>query len=238
MDDMDATVVDRIVIAVPDLASALAEYECVFAVAPVEITDPAGGHRAWLALANTVIELREQVVPEPLLQGLVFSSMGEGQTERPIENSMALALSLCDGQASREFRAQFGQVPADRLIVDHIVLRTADADACLSLFGETLGIRLALDKNAPEWGGRMLFFRTGKLTLEVIEAVDHKPESDFFWGIAFQCQDIEHTIDRLSQRGVSVSDLRDGRKPGTRVVTIKSHNLGIPTLLIEPAAVK
>jgi hypothetical protein len=38
----------------------------------------------------------------------------------------------------------------------------------------------------------------------------------------------------LAQRGVTLSGIREGRKPGTRVATVKSHCLGIPTLLIEP----
>jgi hypothetical protein len=32
---------------------------------------------------------------------------------------------------------------------------------------------------------------------------------------------------------VEISNIRDGRKPGTRVCTAKSHTLGVPTLLIE-----
>lgn len=235
---MDAIVVDRIVITVPDLASALVDYQCLFAVSPIQLAPQAGAHQAWLALSNTLIELREGTAPESQLHGLVFSGDAEAHTERPIDNSMALALSLSDGQASRRFRAQHGQVPADKLMVDHIVLRTSDAEACVSLFADRLGIRLALDKTVPDWGGRMLFFRTGKLTLEVIETVTPAPQSHFFWGIAFQCQNIDQTIDRLTKRGVALSDPRDGRKPGTRVVTVKSHNLGIPTLLIEPTAIK
>ena len=39
----------------------------------------------------------------------------------------------------------------------------------------------------------------------------------------------------LASRGVTLTAVRDGRKPGTRVATLKSHDLGIPTLLIEPA---
>ena len=81
----------------------------------------------------------------------------------------------------------------------------------------------------------MLFFRAGKLTLEVIESDRDSTAANFFWGIAFGCKDISQMSGILAQRGVALSDIRDGRKPGTRVATIKSHCLGIPTLLIEPA---
>ena len=121
--------------------------------------------------------------------------------------------------------------------VDHIVLMTADADACIRLFGENgYGMRLALDQLVPEWGGRMLFFRCGKMTLEVIQKLEDPPEQDFFWGITYLCEDLEATLDQLDENGVKHSDIRDGRKPGTQVATVKSHTLGIPTLLIQPAA--
>jgi hypothetical protein len=33
---------------------------------------------------------------------------------------------------------------------------------------------------------------------------------------------------------VKVSEVREGMKPGTKVCTVQSHNLGVPTLLIGP----
>lgn len=119
--------------------------------------------------------------------------------------------------------------------VDHIVLRSGDANDCIRLFGEDLGMRLALDQQVPEWGGRMLFFRCGKLTLEVIQHLDNPVGRDFFWGITYLSPDLETTLARLDAAGVAHSGMRDGRKPGTLVATVKSHNLGIPTLLIQPA---
>ena len=117
--------------------------------------------------------------------------------------------------------------------VDHVVLRTSDADDCIRLFGDDLGMRLALDQQVPEWGGRMLFFRCGKLTLEVIQGKD-APEEDHFWGITYLCDDLDATLSALDGAGVAHSGNRLGRKPGTRVATVKSHCLGIPTLLIGP----
>jgi catechol 2,3-dioxygenase-like lactoylglutathione lyase family enzyme len=119
--------------------------------------------------------------------------------------------------------------------VDHLVLRTDNAQSCIELFASTLGIRLALDRTVPEWGGRMLFFRAGKLTLEAIQSDDDTLKGNHFHGIAFQCQNIERTAEDLVERGVTLSDIREGRKPGTFVATVKSHCLGLPTLLIQPA---
>jgi hypothetical protein len=39
--------------------------------------------------------------------------------------------------------------------------------------------------------------------------------------------------------GVEVSDIRIGRRPGTRIFTVKSHTAGVPTIMIgadAPAA--
>ncbi|TDG12530.1 hypothetical protein E2F43_13105 [Seongchinamella unica] len=118
--------------------------------------------------------------------------------------------------------------------VDHLVLQSGDADACISLFRDQLGLRLALDQQVPEWGGRMLFFRHGKMTLEVIHNPEDPPARDFFWGITYLCLDIDATLAVLDATGVKHSPVREGRKPGTRVSTLKSHCLGLPTLLISP----
>ena len=70
------------------------------------------------------------------------------------------------------------------------------------------------------------------MSIEVI-ASDKAPEQDELWGLALKTDDIEATHSRLSEGHVEVSDIRDGRKSGTRVCTAKSHTLGVPTLLIE-----
>lgn len=229
------SVFDRIVIAVPNLTAAVAQYQQLLGVAPCRITNARGLPAAWIGLPNTILELVTGEVHQPRIQGLVFSAEAGAEGDRPVPNPLQLDITLCDGQAALDFRQ--GQVEAQLtgLRVDHLVLRTGNADACIDLFASRLGIRLALDKTVPEWGGRMLFFRAGKLTLEVIESDRDSTAANFFWGIAFGCKDISQMSGILARRGVALSDIRDGRKPGTRVATIKSHCLGIPTLLIEPA---
>ena len=116
--------------------------------------------------------------------------------------------------------------------VDHVVVKTQSADAAKTFYGDQLGIRLALEQDVPGWGGVQLFFRTSSMSIEVI-ASDKAPEQDELWGLAHKTDDIEITHARLTDSNVEVSDIRDGRKPGTRVCTAKSHSLGVPTLLIE-----
>ena len=116
--------------------------------------------------------------------------------------------------------------------VDHVVVKTRGADAAKTFYGEQLGIRLALEQDVPEWGGTQLFFRASSMSIEVI-ASDKAPEQDELWGLALKTQDIDATHARLTTSGIEVSEIRDGRKPGTRVCTAKSHTLGVPTLLIQ-----
>ena len=116
--------------------------------------------------------------------------------------------------------------------VDHIVVNTTEGDAAADFYGELLGIRLALRQNMPRWGGDMLFFRTRQMSIEVIANPNNDPRRDSLWGIAFRTAAIGHTHRRLVDAGVKVSPIRKGRKAGTRVCTIKSNCLGIPTLLL------
>jgi len=117
---------------------------------------------------------------------------------------------------------------------DHIVVMTSDAEACKKIFGEQLGIRLALDQSKPEWGVRQLFFRLGGVTLEIVEPLDtaKKPKADSFAGLAWRVPDMTSWRERLLGAGADVSDIRQGRKAGTQVATLKSFTHGVPTLLI------
>ena len=223
--------VDRIVISVPELDSAVAEYRLLLGCSPsppAPGSDP--GSSCCFDLNNTRIELTTTGQPRGI-SGLVLAAEDAPTAPAPVGNGRGLDIRLCGTAASAATGS--GAAPS-ALRVDHLVLRTGDAEGCIELFSRQLGIRLALDQTVPEWGGRMLFFRTGKLTLEVIEPGSDAPARDHFWGIAYQCADIEQTGRQLAQAGVALSGIRTGRKPGTRVMTVKSHCLGIPTLLVEP----
>jgi len=225
---------DRIVIAVPALAGASGECRQLLGMEPSSVSAAGESPRAWFFLPNTVIELVESPVDRAAIEGIVFTSTGGGAAQSPVANTRGLNLSLCNGEATATAREQHRETLTAQMRVDHLVLRTGDAAGCIALFEQQLGIRLALDKTVPEWGGRMLFFRAGKLTLEVIEPSSELSAADHFWGIAYQCADLDQLARQLAARGVSLSEVRAGRKPGSRVATVKSHSLGIPTLLIQP----
>ena len=115
--------------------------------------------------------------------------------------------------------------------LDHLVLTTNKSDDLIDLYEKELGIRLALDQFVEKWGGRMLFFRTGHATIEVI---DNKVEgNDQFWGLAWKTKDIRKKREYLVENGFKVSDVKDGRKKDTLVATVKFDEIKIPTLLVE-----
>lgn len=117
--------------------------------------------------------------------------------------------------------------------LDHVVVRTSDADAARKLYGEQLGIRLALERELRDT--RMLFFRVGGVTLEVV--LDPKlGDRDALWGHAFRVRDIDAAHVRMKNAGLDISELRDGLKPGTRIFTVRSGTANVPTLILRDPA--
>jgi hypothetical protein len=50
--------------------------------------------------------------------------------------------------------------------------------------------------------------------------------------------DAEAARARLLAAGLDVSEVRAGRKPGTRVLTLRGGTCGVPTLLLERGAAR
>lgn len=119
--------------------------------------------------------------------------------------------------------------------LDHLVINTPNPERAVALYGARLGLRFALDRTAEEWKTRFLFFRLGGLTLEVIYRLDQTHERDgpdHIWGLTWAVADLEAARERLGEAGLTVSEIRVGRKPGSQVFTVKDGTLGIPTLFI------
>jgi catechol 2,3-dioxygenase-like lactoylglutathione lyase family enzyme len=122
--------------------------------------------------------------------------------------------------------------------LDHLVVRTDAPEAAIRFYGQQLGLRLALDKTFEQWGARLLFFRIGGVTIE-IAAPAQPPESpaatDSVWGFSWLVYDVDAIRARLLGAGFDVSDVRTGRRPNTRVCTVRGPTCGAATLLIEVA---
>jgi catechol 2,3-dioxygenase-like lactoylglutathione lyase family enzyme len=121
--------------------------------------------------------------------------------------------------------------------MDHVVVSTSDPERAAALYGARLGLDMALDRSHPDWG-RLMFFRCG----DVIVEVTHRPgksadtSQDRLSGICWRVTDIDATHARLVEAGIDVSEVRTGRKPGTRVMTVRSGTCGVPTLLVQPSS--
>jgi catechol 2,3-dioxygenase-like lactoylglutathione lyase family enzyme len=121
--------------------------------------------------------------------------------------------------------------------IDHVVVQTADAEATRALYAERLGLRLALDRSFPTWGARLIFFRVGRITVEVAAKLDAALDPaapDRAWGISWRVGDADAARARLLEAGFDVSEVRSGRRPGTRVVSVRGEPCGVATLLLEP----
>ena len=127
--------------------------------------------------------------------------------------------------------------PASVTAMDHVVVATADPERAAALYGARLGLDMALDRSHPDWG-QLMFFRCGDLIVEVVHrpGKDTDAARDRLWGLSWRVADADATRARLASEGLDVSDVRTGRKPGTRVLTVRSGTCGIPTLLVERTA--
>lgn len=122
--------------------------------------------------------------------------------------------------------------PIDGL--DHVVITTEDSDRAAALYGARLGLDLALDRSHHDWG-QLMFFRCGDLIVEVVRrpVAGGDSQHDRLWGLSWRVADIEATRARLIAGGLDVSEIRNGRKPGTRIMTVRSGTCGIQTVLLE-----
>jgi len=125
--------------------------------------------------------------------------------------------------------------------LDHVVVMTPNPDRALGLYGAKFGLDLRLDRTNAQWGARQLFFRCGGTVFEVGASLKAPatPESlaapDRFGGLAWRVTDPDAAQARLAAAGFDVSEVRTGRKPGTRVFTVRDAPGGVATLMLTPS---
>jgi catechol 2,3-dioxygenase-like lactoylglutathione lyase family enzyme len=157
------------------------------------------------------------------------------RTRASTESTRGVRLFFLERAAERPRSAVTAEAPITAM--DHIVVSTGDPERAAALYGARLGLDMALDRSHPDWG-RLMFFRCGDLIVEIVHrpgaAVD--PARDRLYGMSWRVDNADATRTRLVSAGLEVSDVRTGRKPGTRVFTVRSGTCGIPTLLVERTA--
>jgi catechol 2,3-dioxygenase-like lactoylglutathione lyase family enzyme len=153
-----------------------------------------------------------------------------------------------DTEATRGVRMFFLELAEERprslaiaeapiVALDHVVVSTEDPERAAALYGARLGLDMALDRSHREWG-QLMFFRCGDLIVEVVKrpVAGADQSRDKLWGLSWRVADIEATRARLVAAGINVSEVRAGRKPGTRVLSVRDGTCGIHTLLLERTA--
>jgi catechol 2,3-dioxygenase-like lactoylglutathione lyase family enzyme len=120
--------------------------------------------------------------------------------------------------------------------LDHVVITTEDPERAAALYGARLGLDMVLDRTHQDWG-HLMFFRCGDLIVEVVKrpVAGGDQTHDKLWGLSWRVADIEAARARLAGAGIETSEIRLGRKPGTRVMNVRSGTCGIQTLILQPA---
>lgn len=118
--------------------------------------------------------------------------------------------------------------------LDHVVVQSPNLDRALELWANLPGWRLALDRTFPERGLRILFLRSGRITLEIVGPPDGRgSEVDRLWGVALRVLDLESLRARLAGAGFDVSAVRPGHRRGSLVATVREGLEGLPALLLQ-----
>jgi catechol 2,3-dioxygenase-like lactoylglutathione lyase family enzyme len=157
------------------------------------------------------------------------------RTRTDTQISHGVRLFFIELAEERARSAAITQTPI--LGLDHVVVSTGDSERAAALYGARLGLDMALDRSHPDWG-QLMFFRCGDLIVEVVRRPGAETERthDQLWGLSWRVADIEATRARLLAAGIDVSEVRTGRKPGTRVMSVRDGTCGVRTLLLQRGA--
>jgi catechol 2,3-dioxygenase-like lactoylglutathione lyase family enzyme len=124
--------------------------------------------------------------------------------------------------------------------LDHVVINTQSPERAVALYGARLGLDFRLDRSNPQWGSRLMFFRCGGAVVEIGARIGGEVSDapDRLSGLAWRVAEPEAAQARLAKAGFDVSEVRSGRKPGTKVFTVRAGVPGAPTLMLsaEPGA--
>jgi catechol 2,3-dioxygenase-like lactoylglutathione lyase family enzyme len=156
------------------------------------------------------------------------------RTRASTEATRGVRLFFLEMAMERPRSAVIAEAPITAL--DHIVIATGDPERSAALYGARLGLEMALDRSHPDWG-HLMFFRCGDLIVETVQRPGAALDAahDRLYGMSWRVKDADATRARLLSAGINASDVRTGRQPGTRVLTVRNGTCGIPTLLVERA---
>lgn len=257
------TRLDHIVLLTLDFTTAVSDYESLFGSSPDQIREGNTYQTAVFQTGNTALEIMAPIVNSSItrtrailgeqtaaLTTLAYCTNDIAAAHKTLTRRGARPGALIEAKTFRLDDDVCGGIktfillesgirppkPRNKLALDHLVVNTTNPDRAIAHYGARLDIRFALDRTHEEWGARFMFFKLADIVHEVIHRLGTHPttkESDKLWGLTWKTPNLDIAHHRLSNAGVAVSDIRTGRKPGTRVFTVKSHSAGIPTLFLE-----
>jgi len=241
---------NAVVVEVTDLAAAMHDYEALTGVAGV-LGPFRGDDSACFQLTNVCLRLVTTGGRQGLKQ-LVFQS---GDLAAAKERLKSMGISVIDAESDDDFLSLSSDTTRgislavttamDSTVLneattpliaglDHAVIASGDGDYTTALLSGRLQLDMRLDLTNPDWDSRLMFFRCGDLIIEVYQPLS-KPlpvAQDRFFGLSWRTLDIDETHGLLSERGFNVSPVKAGRKPGTRVCTVRDKTHGVPTLIL------
>ncbi len=167
-------------------------------------------------------------------RGLKLSNADGVLTADP-ETTAGVKLSFVERSAAQAPSAPTAGDDAAVQALDHVVINTPNPDRALALYGARIGLDFKLERSNPEWGSRLLFFKAGDPTVEIGSSLRNQAPidgPDRATGMAWRVKDPVAAQARIAAAGFDVSEVRTGRKPGTRVFTIRSGIAGAPALML------
>jgi catechol 2,3-dioxygenase-like lactoylglutathione lyase family enzyme len=216
---------DSVQIGAEDVGAAMRAYEVLLGVLPARAADGA----VRFQLQRGAVEIEPGA---PGLHGMRFTVGAEVDCAGWTADAFhGLRVDVAAAATSESVA-----LPTDVEAIDHVVIHTPDLERAIALWRDRIGLRLALDREFPKRGLRLVFFRSAGVTLEFAGQLPPPAERggpDAFYGVAYRVPDLAACGVRLRQAGVDVSEQRRGQKSGTLVATVRSGTAGVPTLLIQ-----
>ena len=251
----------HVAVAVRDLDAAAEGYRRILGIEPMA-QEGGGARRAWFWLDNMGLEViapdgegpagdrvRARLDAAGEGQWLVAFTAGDFDADAKLAERRGLAVSERTERSVMFDPATTGGVQVALMsfpplasaatgpvrALDHVVIRTANIDRAVANFGGRLGLDLRLDRANEAWGARQLFFRCGDAVVEFGASLKHPGSDapDSFGGLAWRVADPEAAQAAIAAAGFNVSEVRTGRKPGTKVFTVRDAPGGVPTIMMS-----
>ncbi|MEZ5958364.1 MAG: VOC family protein [Hyphomonadaceae bacterium] len=250
---------DHVVIAVRAITRGVAAYETLLGAQATASETRDDVASALVATNNCAVELMAPAGPGAARLSAALENGGEGLKSLVFATSSIEKLhtrcqrvglepeAMVERAGARSFRASTERTHGVRLFfmqhdeavsanagvlgLDHVVIRTSDAERAAALYGARLGLDMRLDREVM--GRRLMFFRCGDAIVEIIHDATLTDGRDRLWGLSWRVANADVERERLASVGLNVSDVRAGTKPGTRVFTVRDQTCGVPTLMIE-----